>query len=291
MMEQPRQVYDPNTPDDLCVCPGQKWGDSKNPREGLFRMGYPYLGIFAAEILDHGYKAKLVPTSVPIYKVRKKNIHPWLYRPIRKKKLKKLTIDEIIENLKKIKKKLISIHRIYGLSALHSKFGENLESIYQLPADNFRNLVAGNYASDQKFWCYNRQSSYRYQIEQQRKGKRKKRKVWKSVEVKNLGVVLEAGWSDLRETDMKCRVFAFFGCWTNVHNRIIVRKHRKWNFIGNKGFAFFTTNEGRTGAQFWAYHLITSPSRAWKKSLKYACKYCNLDLDKFNIKYRIRQAK
>lgn len=262
--------------------PGQNWGDVEGPSGGLFRMGYPYLGVFASEILDHQYKARLVPTTVPINdpdSIPKKHLHPW----IKRKQFIELSIGEIIDKFRTIKTRLESIHELYSRKASKYKFGEALEEVYDIDPEilnNFGSFVAGEYSSDQKFWCYTKQSSYKYWVK--KRVKRREREIRKTEEIENLGVVLKAGWSDttahpydLGETDLKCRAFAFFGCHTLTHNGDILRKRRKWAYDGKNGYLFLTTSDGKMGAKFWIYHLMTSPFISFKKSLRYASRMCN----------------
>jgi hypothetical protein len=45
----------------------EDWGEGNNrTTSGLFRMGFPFIGIDAAEILEHGYTAHLLKESEPI---------------------------------------------------------------------------------------------------------------------------------------------------------------------------------------------------------------------------------
>jgi len=45
---------------------GENWEDGKDPPWGLFRMGYPFIGIPVEEVFDHGYTVNLASSDVPV---------------------------------------------------------------------------------------------------------------------------------------------------------------------------------------------------------------------------------
>lgn len=77
--------------------PGEDWENGTNPSTtGLFRMGYPFIGVPVDEILHHGYTADLVPAGV---KVTADQAEPDLKPFV--SNLKKLKISEIDPRLQR----------------------------------------------------------------------------------------------------------------------------------------------------------------------------------------------
>lgn len=46
--------------------PGENWEDGEAPPWGLYRMGYPFIGVPVREILEHKYTANLVASTIPV---------------------------------------------------------------------------------------------------------------------------------------------------------------------------------------------------------------------------------
>jgi hypothetical protein len=70
----------------------EDWGEGTNrTTSGLFRMGFPYIGIAASEILEHGYTAHLLKESEPL--PAPEDCHPQLRPYLRS--LRPVTPDNI----------------------------------------------------------------------------------------------------------------------------------------------------------------------------------------------------
>jgi hypothetical protein len=263
--------------------PGEDWGDG-TISSGIFYMGYRYLGVTASEILTHGYKAWLVPESENVGP--KKEIHPW----IRKKKYFKMTIGQIIANLKKTKKILAALNKKY-----HGKMSDDLKEVDSTTPSALRKLVAGNYSPKQKFWCYKTERSYWYKDVHTNKRER--------IGLGIIAVVLRADWTktksdpmDLGATTIKCKVFCHFGCDTLHHSEIIVRDRKGWRYDGQKGYAFMTTASIYEIDPYWLYNLLTGPYKSLDENLRHACQKTNEKLynlqkepgNQFEYNYRIK---
>jgi hypothetical protein len=77
--------------DDIFHQPGEQWENGSDPKtEGLFRMGYPYVPIPVSDVLEHGYTAYPVPSSVTL---TKSDCHPLLQASYGK--LKPMTLTQL----------------------------------------------------------------------------------------------------------------------------------------------------------------------------------------------------
>ena len=114
-------------------------------------------------------------------------------------------------------------------------------------------------------------------------------------------VVLHAGWRqtasapmDLDATQLNCRVFCHFGCFTKDHNHPILRgpTRKGWTRKGDDRFAYFTTGlSGGYEVAYWLYHLFTYPEynaySPWEPSLIYAVQKTNAALKSDGIAYQV----
>lgn len=242
--------------------PGEDWEDGSSPGlTGLFRMGFPYVGVPLHEIGEHFYTANLVPVSE---KLPKADCEPDLrgalsgLKPHTRAQCETIYRGMVDGEEKAAQKKE---------EALRKKLDRELnpnEKIRRVLQPDVSKVMGKLHlngspvnASD-KFWCT-------------------------SLPGEGFSLVLHAGWEntvsapmDLGATEMKCRVFCHFGCSSQRHFRPIVVDHKNFKQVDDTDqFSFFTSNlaAGFT-VTMWLFHLLTFPKynafKPWKESLEYA---------------------
>lgn len=238
--------------------PGENWENSGDPKKGptgLFRMGYPFVGIPVAEIVHHGYSTNVV--SVKIDAPKKDREYKGSMYPRTLEELKRETADflnyaldhDAIEPLEMSEDDVIDVlNNIDDLDKRLHLVGDTA------PLSTIGPLLK----SDDRFWSYKT----------------------------NEGplVLLDAGWQntlakpmDLGATSLKCRVFAHLGCKSFVHYRAILRFQKGWKKQGaTDRLAYFTTDLSLGGATtaFWILSWMTydkfNAGLAWEPSIEYA---------------------
>lgn len=235
--------------------PGEDWENSSTPTagsDGLFRMGYRFVGVPALDILHHGYTTDAVSVKVDA---------PSSDREY-KGSLKATTIADLKHETQNYIDNLISTKRFGDFSELElrhlsSNVG-SLDTHLRIVGDTVPMVSLGAALGPQdKFWGY--QSG------------------------EGPAVLLQAGWKgtvcaplDLDATDLKCRAFCHLGCESYMHYREVLRAQRNWKKAGSTDrFAYFTSDlsVSITGP-FWLYYLLTydqfNAGRPWEPSLEYA---------------------
>lgn len=280
---------------------GEDWGDGsiyKQSVNGIFRMGYRYLGIPVSEVLHHGYHAWVAPDSEPIndhVKTKIKDLHPWLRTRRKKNRIIALTLDEITNHLKGIEKDAKAYLNQNPSNKLHSG---DIKDLLDENLNDIKTLVAGGHASRQKFWCYYKNAKLKY---------KNSRGESKYQYFKLIRFVVKADWEnttvapmDLGKTNMACKVFCHFGCSTYLHHSKIVRhaEHKNWKFKNNNGYLYLTTASSLESTPYWLYHLIRyrrfNAYKSWSGVLRFAMKQTNKKLadlqkqDPKNYNYRIK---
>jgi len=239
--------------------PGENWENSSSPTSGsvgLYRMGYPFVGVPVLDVFHHGYTSDVVAThaSVPSGdREYKGKLHGWnlaelkhhtaayFHEMIRKKRFSEFSeadLEGFLADLNSLDTRL----RIVGSRAKLGGFGATLH-----PHD--------------KFWAYN--------------------------SGEGPAVLLQAGWEqtvsdpmDLGATNLKCKTFCHLGCESFMHYRSILRKRKKWVKSGDDRFAYFCSDlsVSITGP-FFLYYLLTydqfNAAKSWEPSLEHARKKAN----------------
>jgi hypothetical protein len=237
--------------------PGEDWENGTRPNvTGLFRMGFPYIGIPGHEVSEHEYTVDLVSADV---KLEAKYCEPQLAQHL--SNLKALTLDEIdkIRQANAVSRAAVKApHLFSGHKPLGGWGG-----------------LAKHKDPKKTYWIYNSYESGVNEIHLVIHAG------WQNTASKPM---------DLDATKIDCRVFCHFGCSTYVHNQRVVRKFKGWEKNGDAGFAYFTTDLSHGFLSvYWLYHLFTydKPNQLWEPSLSYAFKKTNADLSADKEVFRI----
>ncbi len=255
--------------------PGEDWENSLNPKKapnGLYRMGYPFVGIPVAEILQHGYSTNVV--SVNLEAPKKDREYKGAMYPRTLEQLKSETIKFLNDAIEKDALDPLEMSEEDAQRAVDNI--NDLDKRLHLVGDSAPlGTIGPLLKSDDQFWSY------------------------KTAE--GPLVLLDAGWQntvtnplDLGATNLKCRVFAHLGCKSFVHYRAILRFQKGWKKQGaTDQLAYFTTDLsiGIT-APFWLLTWMTydkfNAGLAWEPSIEYARKKTNAMIKTFLYGHRAR---
>ena len=252
----------PNADNDAPLpLPGEDWETGATPETGLYRMGFGYVSIPLSDMLHHGYNYYPVPSSVPLNTA---DCHP-----------------DIIAGMKVMRPATLVDPEVTSVEEAALKAEKKTPPFrLELPG-RARNLdgTQPNIGTD-TFWFMKSLNSAEEHVQKQ--------------------LVLYAGWKstlaapmDLDATDLKCRVFAHFGCSSSLHFRPIVRDQKSWQQSGNEGYAFFTSSASlpHYTSTAWLVALLTynkyNAGMSWKPSLDYAVQRANGELAGLSMTYHV----
>jgi len=225
---------------------GEDWENGSDPAagtSGLYRMGYPFVGVPIHDILHYGYHADLVSAKVSPKASDRED----------QTRLQVTTLAALKHSTKRFIAEHSGDDRIQHLQPLDS-----LDTQLRIVRDRVgTNKIGDALKPDDTFWTYSSDGEP--------------------------NVLLQAGWKetvtkpmDLGATDMKCRVFCHFGCQSWAHYGDILRLRKSWKKAGNTDrFAYFTTDVAyAVTVPFWLYYLLTydkfNAGKPWEPSLKHA---------------------
>ena len=240
---------------------GENWENSVNPStgpNGLYRMGYPFVGVPVSDILHHGYITDAISVKVKSVPVADREFKGAL-TPTPFKQLKANAKSYLERRIKVLEK------RLHGGSQSELKeCADNLRNLDEL--DKLLRVVGDTIplgkigapiGPDDEIWAY--QSG------------------------EGPAAMLQAGWKDtvskpmdLEATALKCRAFCHFGCESYMHYHGVLRNRKKWEKSGQvDNFAYFTSDLSLSiTGPFWLYHLFTydqfNAGKPWQGSLEHA---------------------
>ncbi|MCI0329965.1 MAG: hypothetical protein L0196_03305 [candidate division Zixibacteria bacterium] len=244
---------------------GEDWENGSNPTlTGLYRLGYTFIIIPAQEILEHGYTANLVRSSLAL---PREECHPDLRRV--RGGLVRRTLDQLVPEINEYRRRERLRKTRVGIAV-----GPHDQPI---TAEELNRHVAGPVGSGEQFWSYpGRLGGHA-----------------------GPHVVIRAGWTDtvsrpmdLGATNLQCRVYAHLGCSTFVHNYRILRFYKNWRRDGNERYAYWTTATAEIFvSRMWLYYILTYPRynahESWGPSLEYAVSKTNRILRNEGRHYRL----
>lgn len=237
---------------------GENWENSSDPTSGpsgIYRMGYPFVGVPVVEILNHGYSTDVVSVNVdPDIKDReyKGRLHPKTLDDIKSETIAYL--DKALKSAALLSALEMSEDEAKQCSADIDKLDTRLRIVGDAVA--LGNLGAPLKPDDQ-FWGYHTGEGPM--------------------------VLLQAGWEqtvcgplDLGASDLKCRIFCHLGCESFMHYRKILRFEKGWKKKGSTDRLAYFTNDlsvSITGP-FLLYYWLTydhfNAGKPWEPSIEYA---------------------
>lgn len=245
---------------------GEDWENSLSPAHapnGLYRMGYPFVGIPTSDILHHGYSTDVVSVKVDPPKEDREY----------KGKLYPKTLKEVKDETKAFIAHAITTGNVDPLEmSAEDAQGcladlDKLDSHLRLVGDTVPlGSIGAPLKPDDEFWGYRT--------------------------AEGPSVLLQAGWQrtvskpmDLDATNLKCRVFCHFGCKSFLHYRRILRFRRNWKKQGSTDrLAYFTSDLSHgIEATVWIYHWMTydkfNAGKPWEPSIEYARHKANAQIN------------
>jgi hypothetical protein len=241
---------------------GEKWENSSTPAsgpDGLYRMGYPFVGVPVLDILHHGYTTDLVSVNVDAPKSDREY----------KGRLHGKTLSDIKDETNRYITHMINTRNWGALDMSEPELRDCRSSIDTL--DSHLRIVGARVdlvhigdalRPDDQFWGYH--------------------------SGEGPAVLLQAGWEgtvtnplDLGATELNCRCFCHLGCESFMHYRKLLRFIKNWRKNGDRDrFAYFTNDlsVSITGP-FWLYYLFKydkfNAGKPWEPSLEYARRMAN----------------
>lgn len=234
-------VTDPSAPDD----PGQDWGSKTTDptQNGIFRAGFPYIGIPINEICDeHQYTVS--PVSGNDAKPDASDFHPHARKMY--DQMQQFSVNDLAQKCKATPAQV---------AACLGDPGALLGMSPDTPSDTF--------------WGYDATGE---------SGKFE-RHVLLKCDWQNTDITP----NDVGGVNITCKAFICIACSTYIHHYPIVRKLKGWTKDGDNRLAYWTTNATSSAPMmaFWLYRILTYPQRndnqPWEPSLEYAKSMANRD--------------
>lgn len=252
---------------------GEDWENSQAPHtapNGIYRMGYPFVGVPVAEILHKGYSTDVVSIKVdpsPKDREYKGRLHPKTLSDIKSETA--AFLEAAIKNKTTVSALEMSEDSARECLADMDKLDTRLRIVGDSVA--LGNLGAPLKPADQ-FWGYHTGEGPL--------------------------VLLQAGWQqtvcnpmDLGATDLKCRMFCHLGCESFMHYRAILRFDKGWKKKGSTDRLAYFTNDISVSivGPFLLYYWLTydqfNAGKPWEPSIEYARTKTNAKIKSFCFNY------
>jgi hypothetical protein len=264
--------------------PGHHWGTGRMPQvEGIFPMAYRFLEVPLLDVVEHEYYCR--GDDVPA-RPEAEHLHPGVPRAIGEQTKERL-VDALMEAKDEAQRRVDAVSRANPGPVV---VDEDLHALLGADRAKLETLLLSK-----KYRAYTVQTHLYAKTED-------KVKHWMELPLPHL--VIHADWEkttggavgmDLGATDLKCAVFAHFGCRSYAHNQPIVRSYKGWK-PSSERLGVFT--RGLTSVELtplWLHHLLTyapgsKPNhrgRAYRDAIGYAVESVNKHLNDHQLGYSI----
>jgi hypothetical protein len=236
--------------------PGEEWEEGNGPHpnnDGIFRLGFPFIGVPVGELFEHGYTANLTKSDVTLAAA---DCEPDLRSQLGS--MHRRTLATIADRAVKTNE----FTRNKALSALTS------DQVLAGLTTQVRNAdLAATY------WTFDTGNDLNV------------------VHIAGFENTLSTP-DDLGAITPLCRVFSHFGCSTFHHNFPVVRKLKGWKREGNERYAYWTTDIANFVVDmYWLQNLLTfdkfNANQPLAASLDHAVRATNANLAQDRQTYRV----